>query len=373
MREVELVCLSEPFILCSRKLKKKTVFKYFIVCFCLLQEPVIDQENIPEGNERNILPTRALPVQKVPLVIPTQKRRVQKPVELQETRDHMNSALKNLNNVLQNKKTADREDDADLYGKLIAQKLRAYSEIQRQEIMLEIDGLLLKKRIHLEELSSARPRPASSPYPPSSPRPSSQTQFYINSPPSSSRNLASPSPTPDLINSRPQASQILPSRPLRTNYSSSRPTSTIPATPSSPLAKSIDFIDSSQKSQTLLSRSFRTNYNSSRTTSTITTTPSPVAKSINFIDSPEKSHILLSRSSILRTKPKAQIRPKPTKISSLINSPPPSSPLIYVSQSQQSPQLSTSPPDASQETYVDYSQNIDDETVYDSVEFDHNY
>lgn len=38
------------------------------------------------------------------------------------------------------------KDDCDLYGELLAKKLRRLGEEEREELMLEIDTMLLKKR-----------------------------------------------------------------------------------------------------------------------------------------------------------------------------------------------------------------------------------
>ncbi|RVE44688.1 hypothetical protein evm_010646 [Chilo suppressalis] len=128
--------------------------------------------------------------------IPIQKRRRQKPVELQETQ--MNTTLTTLNNMLNNTKHKnDSRDDCDLYGMLLAKKLRSYPEIERQEIMYEIDGLLLKKRKRGYQIKNKTVIGSSSKYAIKS-RPSS-TNSSINY-------SASPSPTPpeqsiDSINS----------------------------------------------------------------------------------------------------------------------------------------------------------------------------
>ncbi|XP_044743217.1 uncharacterized protein LOC123305534 isoform X2 [Chrysoperla carnea] len=59
---------------------------------------------------------------------------------------NLNSALSALNatlHTMQNK--YETEDECDLYGSLLAKKLKRFSETERQELMYEIDGLLLQK------------------------------------------------------------------------------------------------------------------------------------------------------------------------------------------------------------------------------------
>lgn len=57
----------------------------------------------------------------------------------------MANAFSTLNRVLDNK-TARHDDDCDLYAKLLATKLRKFPEYEREEIMLEIDSMLIKRR-----------------------------------------------------------------------------------------------------------------------------------------------------------------------------------------------------------------------------------
>ncbi|CAB3232292.1 unnamed protein product [Arctia plantaginis] len=85
------------------------------------------------------------------------KRRSSNPPELKKTTEQMQDALKTINTVLTNKSTQ-KEDMCDMYGKLIASKLKKYfSAIEQQEVMLELDELLTK-RIR----NSLKQRPTSS-------------------------------------------------------------------------------------------------------------------------------------------------------------------------------------------------------------------
>lgn len=79
-------------------------------------------------------------------VIRPQKRRSKNPTELQEVNDKMNTSFTALNEVLIKKSKEISEDEWNLYGKLLAKKLRQFTELERAELMYEIDGLVLKKR-----------------------------------------------------------------------------------------------------------------------------------------------------------------------------------------------------------------------------------
>ncbi|GBP82688.1 hypothetical protein EVAR_27014_1 [Eumeta japonica] len=47
----------------------------------------------------------------------------------------------------------DSEDDCDLYGKLLAKRLRQFTDLEKQELMYEIDGLLLKNvNCHIDKI-----------------------------------------------------------------------------------------------------------------------------------------------------------------------------------------------------------------------------
>lgn len=56
----------------------------------------------------------------------------------------MARAFDTLNRVMLSKEP-EKEDECDLYGKLLANKLRKYPENERQEIMYEIDGMLVRR------------------------------------------------------------------------------------------------------------------------------------------------------------------------------------------------------------------------------------
>ncbi|KAF9407287.1 hypothetical protein HW555_012644 [Spodoptera exigua] len=97
----------------------------------------------------------------------------------------MSKAFNTLNQAILNKDQQNKkEDDCDLYGRLLANKLRKYSDNERQDIMYDIDGLLLKRR------RNTSPQYVSSP-----------SQIIISKRPSSSATSYScPSPSSPWIN-----------------------------------------------------------------------------------------------------------------------------------------------------------------------------
>lgn len=73
------------------------------------------------------------------------KRRLSNPPELQKAAEQMQDALKTIQTVLSNQ-SAQEEDMCDLYGKLIASKLKKYfTDVEQQEVMFELDELLTKR------------------------------------------------------------------------------------------------------------------------------------------------------------------------------------------------------------------------------------
>lgn len=113
------------------------------------------------------------------------KRRCHQSPELRETNTQVKNALSTLNKVLTEKSKNDAEDDCDLYAKLLAKKLRQYPLIDRQEVMYEIDGLLLKKSVSLNRQANPfNQRDNSTP---------SHTVINGNRPPSSLYSFASSS------------------------------------------------------------------------------------------------------------------------------------------------------------------------------------
>ncbi|CAG5002272.1 unnamed protein product [Parnassius apollo] len=132
---------------------------------------ITTQEGLPTPSNKNVL-----------------KRRSSNPPELQEATRHMKSALGTINAVLSNKMNQG-DDVCDLYGKLLASKLKKYfSDVEQQEVMCELDNVLIK-RIRNRQTQSyisspSTPRSVDS-FSPASPlqihRPSSSQTFYITS------------------------------------------------------------------------------------------------------------------------------------------------------------------------------------------------
>jgi hypothetical protein len=73
------------------------------------------------------------------------QRHSKQPQELQHVKQEMDQAFA----ILQDMRKKD-DDESDLYGKLIAKKLRRIPESEREQLMYEIDGLFLRnnKRYH---------------------------------------------------------------------------------------------------------------------------------------------------------------------------------------------------------------------------------
>lgn len=78
-------------------------------------------------------------------------RRRQNPPELQEAGNQMREAFTMLQNVVAKKTKVNEkeEDECDLYGKILAKKLKKLPEEERELVMYEIDGLLLNRRRNL--------------------------------------------------------------------------------------------------------------------------------------------------------------------------------------------------------------------------------
>ncbi|KAF5305546.1 hypothetical protein FQA39_LY01637 [Lamprigera yunnana] len=77
--------------------------------------------------------------------VPVLKRRAKDPPELAEAGREMSNAFSTLNKVL-NKKVATQDDECELYGRLLAIKLKKNPENEQEEIMLEIDNMIMNRR-----------------------------------------------------------------------------------------------------------------------------------------------------------------------------------------------------------------------------------
>lgn len=72
-------------------------------------------------------------------------RRRKNPPELVEAGKYVKEAITTLNTVLGKHSRPHEEDDCDLYGKMLAKKLRKLPEVERLHYMYEIDGLFLRQ------------------------------------------------------------------------------------------------------------------------------------------------------------------------------------------------------------------------------------
>lgn len=134
----------------------------------------VDSENISDEPLSEITYERQPAVASQSSVAPTiirqpSRRRGQIPPELQEAGHQMKESFSILKNVI-NKKQIE-EDECDLYGKLLAKKLRKLSEDERQNFMYEIDGM------YIQRYQSGRVNVS-----PSSPNFSHESQFSTNPP-----------------------------------------------------------------------------------------------------------------------------------------------------------------------------------------------
>ncbi|XP_072389817.1 uncharacterized protein [Diabrotica undecimpunctata] len=111
------------------------------------------------------------------LKVPVNKRRAKDPPELAEASREMTNAFSTLNKALTNK-TAAQEDKCDLYCKLLAKKLKIFSENEQEEIMSEVDNIIWNRRRYKQNAQNnlySYTRQGSSPS-------SDRTYSYIRSP-----------------------------------------------------------------------------------------------------------------------------------------------------------------------------------------------
>lgn len=129
----------------------------------LTQDTGGNEENEKEREEENITNRKTADDTKTKAHA-SKKRRTSQAFDAELAQKQLNDSFKTLNQVLQNKQ-GNSEDDCDLYGKLLATKLKRYPVQQRQRVMYKIDGLLLDNP---PETCSSTPFPSSSaPRPPS--------------------------------------------------------------------------------------------------------------------------------------------------------------------------------------------------------------
>jgi len=112
-------------------------------------------ENIITENTTNtntIIPEQPNPTTSRPN--PTIRRRGAPP-ELQEAGNQMKEAFDMLKNAI-TKRASDKEDDDeyDLFGKMLAKKIRKLPENEREVFMYEIEGMYIKKLRNMNYFSS---------------------------------------------------------------------------------------------------------------------------------------------------------------------------------------------------------------------------
>ncbi|KAL1488450.1 hypothetical protein ABEB36_014921 [Hypothenemus hampei] len=105
----------------------------------------IEEHSQGEGkiqeNDENILATLH-PASTSSKTEPPTKRRRKNPYELQEAGSLLKQAVSSLDVAL--KQTVPHEDECDLYGKILAVKLRKMPERKRLQFMHEVDGMFLR-------------------------------------------------------------------------------------------------------------------------------------------------------------------------------------------------------------------------------------
>lgn len=81
-------------------------------------------------------------------------RRRGAPPELQEAGNQMKEAFNLLKNVI-SKRTSDKDDDEyDLFGKMLAKKIRKLPEHEREVFMYEIEGMYINKLRNVNSFST---------------------------------------------------------------------------------------------------------------------------------------------------------------------------------------------------------------------------
>ena len=83
---------------------------------------------------------------------PVPKRHGSNPPELQTTAVQIKQAFDTLNNVFN--RIDESEDECDLFGRLVAKKLRRLPEYERDDLMYEIEGLFHRRLRCISKLSS---------------------------------------------------------------------------------------------------------------------------------------------------------------------------------------------------------------------------
>jgi hypothetical protein len=78
-------------------------------------------------------------------------RRRRNPPELQHAENQMSQAFNMLQNAVSNKRATNEVDECDLFGQVIAKKLRKLSADERDLMMYDIQGMFIRRR-HLRNI-----------------------------------------------------------------------------------------------------------------------------------------------------------------------------------------------------------------------------
>ncbi|KAL1492478.1 hypothetical protein ABEB36_010728 [Hypothenemus hampei] len=120
--------------------ESETMNIYIAILFLQIEEHSQGEGKIQE-NDENILATLHLASTSSKTEPPTKRRR-KNPYELQEAGSLLKQAVSSLDVAL--KQTVSHEDECDLYGKILAVKLRKMPERKRLQFMHEVDGMFLR-------------------------------------------------------------------------------------------------------------------------------------------------------------------------------------------------------------------------------------
>lgn len=137
--------------------ESETVKIYITILFLQIENHSKDTDTVEATNEKNDLETTHACSSQGETPV---KRRRKNPPELQEAGSLLKQAISSLDVALAKKDVP--EDECDLYGKILAVKLKKLPELQRLQFMHEIDGMFLRYQPNLQtSTNSYMPSPAS--------------------------------------------------------------------------------------------------------------------------------------------------------------------------------------------------------------------
>lgn len=133
------ICFVQSFVADEQSQLKE------ISSVCVKENNSVDRASTTENTTENTskaVPEKPNPTPSGPT--PTIRRR-RIPPELLEAENQMKETFSMLKNVI-TKKTNDKEDDEyDLFGKMLAKKIRKLPEHEREVFMYEVEGLYFNK------------------------------------------------------------------------------------------------------------------------------------------------------------------------------------------------------------------------------------